>query len=87
MSALPSIFYNIFTRHISFYSEAICRLPQTLIIYESNNSVHKPESTNRIPLTLTTHDRRIPIMSPKPQIIVSYMALPAYAILTTFVSF
>ena len=59
MSELPTllaIFCRIFTRHISSYSEALCRLPQILIIYEPDNCVHKPESTNRDPLTLTTYD-------------------------------
>ena len=45
--ALLAIFYNIFTRHISSYSEAIYYLSQTLITYEFNNSVRKAESTNR----------------------------------------
>ena len=56
LPAVPAIFYNIFTRHISCYSEAICLLPQTLIMYELDNSVRKPESTNRVLLTLTTHE-------------------------------
>ena len=50
LPVLPAIFYNIFIQYSSYY-ELICRLSQTLIIHEPNNSVRKPESTNRTPLT------------------------------------
>ena len=59
--------YSIFIRYILSYSEAICRLPQTLIMNEPNNSVHKPESTNRIPLALTTHEPNNSDCEPKTQ--------------------
>ena len=44
VSELPTIFYSIFRRHILSKSEAICRLPQTLIIYEPNNSDYEPKT-------------------------------------------
>ena len=43
---LPAIFYSIFSRHILSKPEATCRLPQTLIIYEPNNSDCEPKTPN-----------------------------------------
>ena len=65
MPALAVVFYSIFTRHILYSSGATCRLPPTLIIYEPKNSVRKPESTNRVPLTLTMYDFNISDCEPK----------------------